>query len=95
MTNYNGVFLFSPDLSNEETTKLKKEIENVIRTNDGAIDEWKEAGKKRLAYRINRKAEAVYFYLNFKAHPAAISKLNKVCGLNTRVLRQVIFKKDS
>ena len=90
---YEGVFITDPNLGEEEKEKTMAAVEEVISKNGGAVEKKEKWGKRSLAYEVKEKKEAFYFSLNFKIETKAILELKKAYGLNSSILRHLIFRK--
>ena len=92
MAEYEGVLLVDPQLDEESVGGIKKQIEEVITGGSGEIDKWEGWGRKRLAYEINGKTDAIYVLLTFKGGEKIIRELTRICGLKDDVLRYIFVK---
>ena len=55
----------------------------------GPVDHW---GKRRLAYRLNRRWEGYYVVLQARAEPAAMDELHRVLSLADEVIRHKVLR---
>ena len=95
MRNYEGVFIASPDLSTEATKSVITQVQELISKNGGRVDGLQEWGKKRLAYKINKKQDGHYFILNFQLDSKHTKKLEQSFRLNDQILRFLLVNKDA
>lgn len=94
MKNYEGVFIISPDLTNDAAKSLVAGLQDLITKNGGRVDGLQEWGKKRLAYKIKRKQEGNYVVLNFQLDTQHTKKVEQAARLNDNVLRHLLVSKD-
>ncbi len=94
MRNYEAMFIFHPKLDEE---KLEKEIKNVeeliTREGKGKVN-YKNLGKKTLAYPIKKQNEGYYVNYNFAAQPSGITKIKTGLKHSDKILRFIIFLKE-
>ncbi|MDY6054545.1 30S ribosomal protein S6 [Micrococcus sp.] len=94
MRAYELMVLIDPEVD-ERTVEptLKKYLEVV--TNDGGtvdtIDVW---GRRKTAYEIQKKSEAIYVVVNFHAQPAATKELDRLLNINETILRTKIIRPE-
>lgn len=93
MRSYEGMFIFRPDLSQENFDKVLSHVQDIIGKNKGSVAEIKEWGKQRLAYPIKKYKEGIYYLINFHIIPDALDKIKKSFGLNESILRVLITVK--
>jgi len=91
---YDVVVLVTPDLSDEDATKVAAEYRKILV--DGGANVVKEEpwGKRRLAFPILRKREAHYHYWQVEAPPAAVAEAERRMGLSDQVLRHLAVRVD-
>ncbi len=94
MRNYEGVFIISPDLSQEASKGVVTQIQELVSKNGGRVDGIQEWGRKRLAYKINRKHEGQYVLFNFQLDSSQTKKLEQALKLNDNLLRFLIVNKE-
>ena len=94
MVNYEGVFILDPDLSSDASKAAVTQIQELVTKNGGRIDGLQEWGKKRLAYKINKKQDGVYVILNFQLESLSTKKLDQLLRLNDNILRFLLVNKD-
>ena len=92
MNRYEGMFIFKPDLTKENLSKVLAQVQEMVEKNKGAIDETKEWGKQKLAYPIAKYKEGLYYILSFHIVPEVISKIRRSFSLNEAILRVLIVK---
>jgi len=68
---------------------------NVIRKDGGSVENVDVWGKRRLAYEINKKSEAVYAVIDLKAEPASVKELDRQLSLNETVIRTKVMRVES
>ena len=95
MRNYEGVFIVSPDISPEATKGVVAQVQELVSKNGGRVDGLQEWGKKRLAYKINKKQDGHYFILNFQIDSKHTKKLEQLFRLNDQLLRFMLVNKDA
>ena len=93
MASYEGVFIVDPDVSNETYKSVLALIQDLITKNGGRIDGLQEWGKKRLAYRIKKKADGSYIIVNFELSGAGVKKAEQSLKLNDQIIRYMIINK--
>lgn len=94
MRNYEGVFIINPDLSNEASKGVVAQLQELVTKNGGRVEGLQEWGKKRLAYKINKKREGGYVILNFQLDSTHAKKLQQSLRLNDQLLRYLLVNKD-
>ena len=94
MRNYEGVFIIDPDLSHEASKGVVAQIQEFVTKGGGRVDSLQEWGKKRLAYKIRKKHEGNYLFLNFQMDPKHTKKFEQTMRLNDQVMRFLLVNKD-
>mgnify|MGYP000343803133 CR=1 FL=1 len=91
---YEAVFIFSMTLGEEGIAAIKEKFQTLIEQNAeiGEVDEW---GKRRLAYLINKEAEAYYVLYNFKSDAEFPAELDRIYKITDGILRSLIVKKEN
>ena len=95
MRNYEGVFIISPELSNDVSKGVVTQIQELVSKNGGRVDGIQEWGKKRLAYKIKKKQEGNYVVVNFQLESKSAKKLDQALRLNDNLLRFLLVNKDA
>jgi len=93
MNNYEVMFILKSDLKSEAKDKLLKQISDDITKQKGKIEEAKVwAEKQKLAYRIKKCDEGLYYLLRFSAASDIITKLNELWKINENIIRFLILR---
>jgi small subunit ribosomal protein S6 len=91
---YDIVVLVTPDLSDEDATKVAAEYKKVLTDGGANVVKDEPWGKRRLAFPIARKREAHYHYWQVEAAPAAVAEAERRMGLSDQVLRHLAVRVD-
>ena len=91
MRNYEAMFIFSPDITEEKLDKEIKSINRSIKTHGKGDVKFVNLGKKTLAYPIKKFDEGIYVNYQFSAQPLAITKIKKSLKHRESVLRVMIL----
>ena len=93
MRNYEIMMIVRPTLSEDETKKVIKNFEKVLKDNGAKITEQKEMGQRELAYEI-KKFKTGYYYLYFveAKDDKAIKEFDRLAGISADVIRHLITK---
>ena len=94
MRNYEGVFIINPDLTGETARGVVAQVQELVSKNGGRIDGIQEWGKRRLAYKIQKKQEGNYVLLNFQLDSNQTKKMEQALRLNDNVIRYLLVNKD-
>ena len=94
MRAYELMVMLDPELD-ERTVEptLRKYLDNVVK-DGGTVDELDVWGRRRLAYEIQKKNEAIYAVVNFNATPEQAQELDRQLGLNESVMRTKIIRPE-
>ena len=95
MVNYEGVFILDPDLAVDANKATVTQLQDLVTKNGGRVDGLQDWGKKRLAYKINKKQDGNYIIINFQLDSQATKKLEQALRLNDNVIRYLLVNKDN
>jgi small subunit ribosomal protein S6 len=92
MQKYEIIVIIDALISETEIQSKQDSILKILK--DGAaevthVDPW---GKRRLAYKINKKNDGYYILIYFSADPAseALKEIDRFCRLDEKILRHMI-----
>ncbi len=94
MNKYEGVFILFPNLEEEVRNAELDKLKKVIADYEGTVENVDEWGQKRLAYEIMKNKEGYYTIIKFTAKTEVIKELDRVCGINERMMRHMIIRDD-
>lgn len=92
---YEVMVILDPDL--EERTvapSLDQYLNNVVKKDGGTVEKVDVWGRRRLAYEIDKNAEAIYAVIELQAEPATVKELDRQLSLNESVLRTKVIRPD-
>jgi len=95
MRQYETVFLISPNLEEEETTKIITQISDIISKEKGKLIQEDRWGKKRLAYPIKKFEEAFYVFFHYEGDSNIPFELEKRFKQTEAILRFLTVKKET
>ena len=75
---YDIVVLVTPDLNDEDATKVATEYKKILTDGGANVVKDEPWGKRRLAFPIQRKREAHYHYWQVEASPAAVAEAERL-----------------
>lgn len=92
MNTYEGMFIISPQLSDDEAAKVVSLIQDEITKNGGKIMQVQSMGKQHLAYPIKKFKEGQYILMHFTGDGTLIPKILPKYRINETIIRNLILK---
>ncbi len=94
MNNYETVFILTPVLSDAQMKEAVEKFKALLTNEGGEIVNEEDWGLRKLAYPIDKKSTGFYTFLEFKAEPSVIDKLEVNFRRDERVIRFLTVKQD-
>lgn len=91
---YEVMVLLDPTVEERTVAPSLDKFLNVIRNGGGTVEKVDIWGRRRLAYEIAKKTEAIYAVLSLEAKPADIDELDRQLKLSEAVLRTKVLRAD-
>lgn len=89
---YRALFLIAPEKQNE-LEDITGRIKSVITQNSGKISSENLMGKKKVAYPVKKREEAVYLELGFEMLPRSVKDIRKQYRIDDDILRALIDRR--
>ncbi len=94
MNNYETVFILTPVLSDAQMKEAVEKFKNLLTEQGAEIVNEENWGLRKLAYPIDKKSTGFYTFLEFKADPAVIDRLEINFRRDERVIRFLTIRQD-
>jgi len=95
MRKYEICVIINPDVDDRQVNGLMEKALDGFRKSGGNVDNVEVAGRRRLAYDIQKKSEGIYVFLKLTAEPDVVKELNRLFTLNESIMRTKVFRDDS
>ena len=94
MREYELMAIINPEVDDRAVETTLNKFLDVVRKNNGTIENIDIWGRRRLAYEIQKKSEGIYAVVNFTATPETAAELDRVLNLNESVMRTKIIRPE-
>ena len=94
MNNYETVFILTPVLSDVQMKEAVEKFKNLLTKLGSEIVNEENWGLRKLAYPIDKKTTGFYTFLEFKADPSVVARLEVNFRRDERVIRFLTIKQD-
>lgn len=94
MRAYELMVLIDPEVDERTVEPTLKKYLEVVTNAGGTVDNIDVWGRRKTAYEIQKKSEAIYVVVDFTAEPAATQELDRVLNLNETILRTKIIRPE-
>ena len=94
MTKYEIMFIVKATLDDAAQKNYVKEVQKLITDNKGKVIEFKELGRKKLAYPIDKEVSGFYYLMNVEANATTIKEFDRKLRINENIIRHLILKKE-
>jgi len=93
LRNYEGLFIFHPELDEDNLEKAIKVVEKFITTNKGKLEEAQKMGTRKIPHPIKKQEQGQYVALQFQLSPESADSMKKEFKLDEKILRCTIVRK--
>jgi small subunit ribosomal protein S6 len=93
VNDYEIMLLLDPELAEERANEIIQRIRDSVEQAEGTWDGHEPWGRRRLAYEIGHKAEAVYHLLLFKAPADTLAEITRVLKITDGVTRYGAYRR--
>jgi small subunit ribosomal protein S6 len=90
---YEIMLLLDPELPEERGNEIIQRVRDAVEASGGTWDGHSPWGRRRLAYEIDHKAEAVYHLLLFTSSPETLAEITRVLKITDGVVRHLAVKR--
>ena len=91
---YEVVFIVDPSTPDEDLTRLRENLQNVVTEQGGRLVRNEVMGRRQLAYRIGRANEGVYVLFEVEGTGREIAEMERRMRVNDQVLRYLTVRVD-
>ena len=92
MTKYEIMFIVKATMEEEQIKGVSDELQKLINKKPSKVIEFKEMGRKKLAYPIKKEVSGYYFVMTVEADNETIKEFDRKVLINENVLRHLIIK---
>ena len=89
MNDYEIMLLLDPELEETRANEIIQRIRDSVDAGDGRWDGHEPWGRRRLAYEIRHKTDAVYHLLLFACTPETLAEITRVLKITDGVMRHL------
>jgi len=93
MNEYEIMLLLDPDVAEERGAEIIQRIHDAVDAAGGSWDGHEPWGRRRLAYEIKHKGEAVYHLLLFSSPPDTLAEITRILKITDGVTRHGAFRR--
>lgn len=94
MKAYELLLMLKPNLDDEERAAVLERVTGLVTADGGQLDNIDEWGKRKLAYEIDKFADAFYTLVEFHTDPTQIAEIDRVLRISDKVIRFMIVRRD-
>jgi small subunit ribosomal protein S6 len=92
MRTYEVMFILDADLDKEANEKAIEKVQELIKKNDGKVENVDRWGRRKLAYLIDKHKDGFYVVITFKGESKTINELDRVLKLTGEIIRFMIVR---
>ena len=92
---YEGMYIINANLSEDARNKALEKITHAIEEKGGKIEKIHDMGKRKLAYKIEKKREGFYYVIYFSIASKVVLELWKEYHLHEDLIRFITLKANS
>jgi small subunit ribosomal protein S6 len=93
LNEYEIMLLLDPELAEERANEIIQRIRDAVEAANGTWDGHEPWGRRRLAYEIAHKGEAVYHLLLFTSPVETLDEITRVLKITDGVLRHGAYRR--
>jgi small subunit ribosomal protein S6 len=93
MNEYEIMLLLDPELAEERANEIIQRLRDAVESAGGNWDGHEPWGRRRLAYEIDHKAEAVYHLLLFRCSADTLAEITRVLKITDGVVRHLAVRR--
>jgi small subunit ribosomal protein S6 len=90
---YEIMLLLDPELAEERANEIIQRVRDAVESGGGKWDGHEPWGRRRLAYEIAHKGEAVYHLLLFAAPVETLDEITRVLKITDGVVRHGAYRR--
>lgn len=94
MRKYEIMVMIEPSFDERQVNPMVEQFLQTITKGGGTVDNVDVWGRRRLAYEIDKKTEAIYVVLNVTANPADVQEMDRLMGINEQIMRTKVIRPD-
>lgn len=94
MRAYELMVLINPEIDERVVEGTLNKYLDVIRKDEGTVDNVDIWGRRKLAYEIQKKDEAIYAVVNFTSSPETAAEIDRQLGLSEDIMRTKIIRPE-
>ncbi len=92
MTKYEIMFIVKATMEEDKIKKVSEDLQKLLNTKTSKVIEFKEMGRKKLAYPIKKEISGYYYVMTVEADKESIHEFDRKVSINENVLRHLIIK---
>ena len=92
MRKYEVMVLIDSAVDERQAPALVDKHLEVITKGGGSIENIDIWGRRRLAYDINKKSEAIYAVVQVTADPATVSEMDRLMTIDEKIVRTKVLR---
>ena len=92
MTKYEIMFIVKSTMEEDAIKKTSEDVQKLINIKPSKVIVFKEMGRKKLAYPINKEVSGYYFVMTVEATHDTIKEFDRKVSINENILRHLIIK---
>ena len=95
MNAYEVVLMLDPDLAEDRQNEILARTRELVERGGGAWQGHEPWGRRKLAYEIDKKAEAYYHLLYFDADPPTLDEVTRVLKITDGAMRHMAVRRTA
>jgi len=90
---YEIMLMLDSELADERQNEILTRARELVERGGGVWQDQEAWGRRKLAYEIDKKSEAVYHLLHFDAEPATLDELTRVLKITDGAMRHMAVRR--
>ena len=90
---YEGLFIFHPELDEDNLEKAINVVEKFITSNKGKLEEAQKMGMRKIPHPIKKQEQGQYLVFKFQSSSDLVDKMKKEFKLEEKILRCTVIRK--
>ena len=91
---YEELFILRPEATEEEMDPFVEQLQQVITAGGGTVDKVEKWGKRKLAYRVEKREEGYYVLIQFSAGPDVVKELERRLRVSDLAIKHLTVRID-